>query len=220
MGRFLSFFIPAVCLLFVSLSFAQEPTNIGKLRHKIKQYYHSGAYMRDTKSVVERARSYINHQIKRINNKRKKLAIVLDIDETSLSNYNKLEARNFIGDRITIHREILAGGAPAIKPMLSLYNEARYNGIAVFFVTGRTVSEKFATVKNLKEAGYRKWTGLYMRPDNYSKHSIVPFKSHARREISELGYTIIASIGDQESDIEGGYTMKGFKMPNPYYYIP
>jgi predicted secreted acid phosphatase len=219
-GRILSFIIPTICLLFTSYAFAQEPSNLATLRHKVTRYYHSGAYMQDAKSVVEKARKYIKLQINRIQNKHKKLAIVLDIDETSLSNYSKLEARSFIGDRETVHREIMSGGSPAIPPMLALYDEARKQGVAVFFVTGRTESEKMATIKNLKEAGYKKWTGLYMRPDRYLQESIIPFKTQARREISDLGYTIIASIGDQESDITGGYTLKGFKMPNPYYYVP
>ena len=220
MGRILSFLVLTVCILLTSIAFAKEPDNIATLRHKVKEYYHSGAYMKDAKSVVDKARAYIKSQVRRLHNKHQKLAIVLDIDETSLSNYHKLEARNFIGDQETVHKEILAGGSPAILSMLSLYQEARQQGIAVFFITGRTQSEKLATINNLKEAGYQKWTGLYMRPDQYQKHSIIPFKAKARRQITELGYTIIASIGDQLSDIKGGYALKGFKMPNPYYYIP
>lgn len=220
MKPLLSVLIFSFCSLLVSISYSQEPTNLASLRNKVKEYYHSGDYLIDAKAVVAKAKAYIHMQKQRHRNKRNKIAIVLDIDETCLSNYSKLEARNFIGDEKTIHQEIMAGGSPAIAPMLSLYKDAQKQGIAVFFVTGRTQSQKPATIKNLKEAGYRKWTGLYLRPDKYSEDSIIPFKAHARKEITNLGYTIIASIGDQESDIKGGFALKGFKMPNPYYYVP
>jgi len=34
------------------------------------------------------------------------------------------------------------------------------------------------------------------------------------------GYTIIANIGDQYSDLVGGYAEGEFKLPDPMYYIP
>ncbi len=220
MRRFLAITFLLISLPFIPSSYAEEPTNLATLRLNVKQYYHSGSYLNDAKAVVAKARKFINFQVKRLQNKRHKIAIVLDIDETSLSNYSKMEARDFVADAEAIHREILAGDSPAIEPMLSLYKEAQRQGVAIFFVTGRTESEKLATIKNLKEAGYNKWSGLYMRPEKYSLNSIIPFKAQARRDITNLGYTIIASIGDQESDIKGGYALKGFKLPNPYYYIP
>jgi hypothetical protein len=27
-------------------------------------------------------------------------------------------------------------------------------------------------------------------------------------------------LGDQNSDLTGGYAERGFKLPNPYYYLP
>ena len=32
--------------------------------------------------------------------------------------------------------------------------------------------------------------------------------------------TIIASVGDQWSDLDGGYAERVFKLPNPFYFIP
>ena len=34
------------------------------------------------------------------------------------------------------------------------------------------------------------------------------------------GFTIILSVGDQESDLKGGYAERTFKLPNPVYYLP
>jgi hypothetical protein len=34
-----------------------------------------------------------------------------------------------------------------------------------------------------------------------------------------MGFTIIANIGDQKSDLEGGYAEMTFKVPSPFYFI-
>lgn len=79
---------------------------------------------------------------------------------------------------------------------------------------------RLVTQLNLKRAGFKNWTGLYFRPENYNQPSIIPFKSGMRQAISKQGYLIIASIGDQNSDLLGGYAQKGYKLPNPFYYLP
>jgi predicted secreted acid phosphatase len=104
--------------------------------------------------------------------------------------------------------------------MLSLFYDAQRHGVKVFFVTGRFESQRQATIKNLTRAGYKDWAGLYLRAENYNKPSVIPYKSEARKAIAQQGYTIIASIGDQYSDLKGGYAEKTFKLPNPYYYLP
>ncbi|MCS7243545.1 MAG: HAD family acid phosphatase [Candidatus Calescibacterium sp.] len=44
-------------------------------------------------------------------------------------------------------------------------------------------------------------------------------KADSRKKIKEMGYTIIANVVDQMSDLEGGHAVKGFKIPNPIYYV-
>ena len=46
------------------------------------------------------------------------------------------------------------------------------------------------------------------------------FKSDARRRIERDGYRIITSIGDQLSDSTGGHVIRGFRLPNPMYFLP
>lgn len=104
--------------------------------------------------------------------------------------------------------------------MLALYNDLLQQKVAVFFVTGRSEKLKKPTENNLKKAGYKEWSGIFFKPDNYNDASIVPFKTQARTKISQEGYTIVASIGDQKSDLDGGYAEETFKLPNPYYYLP
>ncbi|HAT1849087.1 TPA: acid phosphatase [Legionella pneumophila] len=213
----------SLCLLLIlSTPLQAEPPNLSLIRKEIKNYYDSGLYYHELERTIKLAQEYIHQQylINKNNKHPQKLAIVLDIDETSLSNYDKMVKRDFTGSKEQIHKEILAANSPAIKPMLTLYKNALKQGIKVFFVTGRQESERDATRTNLIKAGYTKWAGLYLRPNGYSSSSIIPFKSKAREMIAKKGYTIIVSIGDQYSDIQGGYTKKGFKLPNPFYYLP
>ena len=218
----INIFFSALLAVFLSpLAFA-EPVNLAAIKKEVEAYHDSGAYLNELKGVITQANSFI---INRANTNAhlahpKKLAVVLDIDETSLSNYDNMVARQFGGMGKPWHKEVLAANAPAIKPMLSLYKALLKRGVAVFFVTGRTESEGLATRRNLTDAGFRHWAGLYLKPNHYKLHSAIPFKSHTRARIAKLGYTIIASIGDQYSDLKGGYAEKTFKLPNPYYYIP
>lgn len=199
-----------------------EPPNLSLVKNAVKTYHDSGLYQKELAQVIAKANQYIIKQAL-INQKKKqpqKLAIVLDIDETSLSNYNHMIKRDFTGTSKQFHQENMSADATVIKPTLALYQDARRHGVHVFFVTGRPKSELSATRTNLRKAGYSQWSGLYLRPENYSSKSIIPFKSHARELIAQKGYTIVASIGDQCSDLKGGYAQKGFKLPNPFYYLP
>lgn len=219
----LQFFTLLSGIIFLSATTFAEPGNLSLLKNEIKTYHDSGLYEKELTKAILDAQNYILRQAalnERCCKDSKKLAIVLDIDETSLSNYNKMAKRDFVANKEQLHKEILAANSPAISPMLKLYSNAREHGIQVFFVTGRPQSEIKATETNLLRAGYKGWAGLFLRPNNYNQPSIVPFKSQARKLISEQGYTIVASIGDQYSDIKGGYFQKGFKLPNPFYYLP
>lgn len=204
----------------LSIPAYSEPQNLSILKKEIIKYHDSGLYAKELQQTITLADQYIIQQAKLNKNTHQHLALVLDIDETSLSNYNNIVKRDFVGEKNQIHQDILNANAPVIKPMLSLYQDAQKHGIKVFFVTGRNESERLATQKNLMLAGYTNWSGLYLRPKNYTDKSIIPFKSQARADITKKGYTIIATIGDQYSDIKGGYAKKGFKLPNPFYYLP
>jgi acid phosphatase len=221
MKHFLNKLLIFSTVLF-SISVFSEPPNLSLAKVEVKKYHDSGLYEKELAQVILNAQEYIIHQaiIEQKHIPHKKLAIVLDIDETSLSNYDSMIKRDFTGTHIQFHQDILTANAPAIKPTLALYKEALHQGIEVFFVTGRHQSERSATEKNLIQAGYTRWAGLYLRPDHYTSQSIIPFKSHTRELIMQKGYTILATIGDQFSDLKGGFTKKGFKLPNPYYYLP
>lgn len=205
-----------------SIALHAEPLNVAQAKKEAIAYYHSGAYEQEIEQVVAHARHYINSRIESNNHAhhKQKLAIVLDIDETSLSNFPDIVKHDFAVKEKQILHDIALSHAQPVKPVLNLYNEVTKKGVHIFFVTGRNKLLLAATRKNLINAGYKNWSGLFLRNNPKSPVSIIPFKTHARQHITQQGYTIIASIGDQYSDIIGGYAEKGFKLPNPYYFLP
>ena len=75
------------------------------------------------------------------------------------------------------------------------------------------------TVANLKQAGYKNWDGLLLEANGLHPKSAVDFKAPLRKKLTEQGYTIVLSMGDQYSDLKGGYAERTYKLVNPYYFI-
>jgi predicted secreted acid phosphatase len=200
--------------------------NLGELKTRLVQYKQSGAYDRDVAQLLGKAQKFIARRADEVS----KPAIVLDIDETSLSNWPQLVANDF-GYIPAGPCDALPAGpcgvrswetsarAEAITPTLTLFKQARARGVAVFFISGRRESERSATENNLRQAGYEDWAGVVLRPPS-STGSPAPFKAGERQKIAAQGYTIIANIGDQPSDLSGGYSGRTFLVPNPFYRIP
>jgi hypothetical protein len=213
----------------------------------LRKYHDSGDYDLDLKTVGDRAQAYLKQRLaerakppqncvtrykrKRVKSQTTALyvkvrkckpfaqptgkpAIVLDIDETSLSNWNGISSSNFSGTGTVA--DAVAGTGTAIKPTLDLFNYAKANGVAVFFITGRPSAIQSQTESNLKAAGYDGWTGLQFKPGD---KTTIAYKSGARADIEKQGYYIYESVGDQESDLDGGHAEQGFKYPNPFYFI-
>jgi acid phosphatase len=108
----------------------------------------------------------------------------------------------------------------AIAPTLALFNAAKAKGVSVFFITGRSETIRAATETNLRNAGYDGWSALVMRPAGTSTPSAADYKAPERGKIAAQGFTIIANVGDQPSDLAGGYAERIFLVPNPFYRIP
>jgi acid phosphatase len=206
---------------------AGQPPNLDLLKLQLTFYKCSGDYDRDVGAVVGQARDYLDKRAEGPKN----LALVLDIDETSLSNWRQLEASNFgfikkgsctlLKDEPCGFDEWIAyQTADVIKPTLELFNEAKKRGVAVFFISSRREEQRLATVRNLRAAGYAGWNELILKqPGDMSLVS--EFKAARRAEIeTKKHFTIIANVGDQWSDLSGGHAERMFKIPNPFYFIP
>jgi acid phosphatase len=202
-----------------------QPPNLGDLKQQILEYQKSGAYDRDLAAVAAAAQAYVEERAGAVKNP----ALVLDIDETSLSNWPQLVANNF-GYIARGPCQLPQGPcssrawerkmrAKAIAPTLTLFNAAKAKGVSVFFITGRHEDQRWVTAANLRAAGYRGWSGLAMRPAGNNR-SVSEYKSGERAKIEAKGYTIIANMGDQPSDLAGGHAERGFLLPDPFYRIP
>lgn len=199
--------------------YAQEPTNLALIKQSLIKYHDSGEYQKDQAKVIDQAMQYLKTRIDSNQKANKKLAIVLDIDETSLSNYPDMLKMSFGGSAQQVDDAIGVGKDPVIQPTLELYRYAKAHHVAVFFITGRTEPYRASTVSNLTNAGYKDWDNLTLKPTTYHEKSVSPYKSSARADIEKQGYDIVLNVGDQQSDLAGKHADKTFKLPNPYYYI-
>jgi acid phosphatase len=192
----------------------------------ITEYIDSGRYQADVARDVAEAAAWMEERAPNAH----RPAIVLDIDETSLSNWEAYRmndwARILRGPCDLEHgpcgiREWQAmGRSVALPPTRDLVARARALGVAVFFVTGRPVKLRAATERNLRDQGFT-WDGVVLLQKHGKRFaSAVDFKVPARKRIADQGYTILLSMGDQQSDLDGGYAERTFKLPNPVYYLP
>lgn len=229
-------FIAATAIGYAS-DLSQKPkVNLDSLKTEIIQYHTSGAYEYDIKQIADQAHTYLT-QVIESNQKLtspKKLAIVLDIDETSLSNYQDLKHLNFGGTYQMQDDAENKGDDTVIQPTLDLYRYAQANNVSVFFITGRKEPSRLVTIKNLIAEGYTSVKDstdnceknkvsnnctLYLRDGKYSDTSAIVYKVAMRKKIENAGYQIVINIGDQYSDLSGGYSLKTYKYPNYMYYI-
>ena len=84
----------------------------------------------------------------------------------------------------------------------------------------RQESQRAATERNLQDAGYVGYERLIMKPTGAFYVSAADFKAPQRGQIAAQGYTIIANVGDQPSDLAGGFSQQTYLLPNPFYRIP
>lgn len=218
----LNTFFVIFCATWVQAKSFAEPANLTHYKATLQVYHDSGAYDRELQNVAENANRYLLKRVELNEHLEhpQKLAMVFDIDETVLTNYTRMQARDFSSTKQFVYNDFLAAEGKPIAPVHALYEQALAHHVAVFFITGRGQRFQVPTEKNLLATGYGHWTGLYFRHNNDRTPSNIPFKSQTRANIEQQGYTIVAAIGDQLSDLRGGHTEKEFKLPNPYYYVP
>ncbi|WP_438302742.1 HAD family acid phosphatase [Streptomyces sp. HUAS TT11] len=150
----------------------------------------------DVKAVVDQAVLYV--QQRTANTAGQRTAIVFDIDNTTLE---------------TDFHPWYQLPTLAVRPSLELAKYAKSRGVSVFFVTARPGIIASETKWNLKAVGYPV-DGLYVRdlPDLFDEVS--EYKTGKRAAIEALGYSIIANVGNNASDLVGGHAERTFKLPD------
>jgi predicted secreted acid phosphatase len=205
--------------------------NLGKHKAQLLAYHDGGDYDADVTAVFADARNHVERQAGQV----ERPAAVLDIDETSLSNWPSMKADDFgyiPGGACPLQPNLACGfndwiASASAKPIpgaLEFFRAATAKNVAVFFITGRRDSQRPPTLRNLNDEGFQGWSGLRTRPDDDHNISVVPFKSGERKKIRDGGYTILANVGDQQSDLDpdkdADFPRCKFKVPNPFYFIP
>ncbi|WP_419819226.1 HAD family acid phosphatase [Glaciibacter flavus] len=166
-----------------------------------------------------------------------KPAIVFDADDTTLWTYDmEVGDMHFTFDPAEQDVWVQDQRFPATPSMVGFVSAAARMGFTVFGLTGRNDDQKAATVANLAKVGYTdfpadrfytKWTGVgaSQQPSYVTcaavKCTTVEYKAQTRKHIEQdLGYDITLNVGDQWSDLQGGFADSTLKLPNPTYYLP
>jgi predicted secreted acid phosphatase len=152
-------------------------------------------WISDVTAVTDQAQAYLTGALASVPSGEKP-AIVLDIDNTALASYFNSSYP-----------------VPATPPVLAIAQYAAAHGTKIFFVTGRPDIIDSFTQYNLTNVGYQV-DGLYSRNPIQLFESLATFKTGARKQITADGYTIVANIGNSQSDLDGGYAQATFKLPD------
>ena len=186
--------------------------NLATLKVECLRYHDSGEYLANIAAVDARAEGWLDDCVSVPH-----AALVLDIDETSISNWEYARKLDFGFDEASFEAFLRNTKAEPIVPTRTLFEHARRLHMATFFVTGRREILRAVTEDDLREAGYAAWDGLDLAPNDYHEKTLSIYKTAMRKRITEKGFHIVANVGDQESDLVGGYSDRTFKLPNPFY---
>jgi hypothetical protein len=218
------------------VSFPQDSTV-----QKLHQYSPDSAYAHEVKGIASDAGRYLAHR-KQAHHQQGNFSgtpsVLFDIDDTTLNTYSYEIYSNFVFNPTTNGFFVHAGSAsvfPAVPGMVALEQKALAKGYQVFFLTGRskiaTPDQTPGTLANLEDAGYTvDPTHVYLKDATGATEpwlsSCAPtctttqYKSLTRQHIESLGFDIVAHLGDQFSDLKGGFADRTFKIPNPMYFLP
>jgi hypothetical protein len=202
-------------------------------------------YAKEARGVAGAGERYLAHPKNHLSGQK---AILLDVDDTTLNTYNYEIFSNFAFNPVTNAEYVTKQLFPPVPGMVHMVRRAEAEGYAIFFLTGRGAALEESTLGNLTsdgigvDAGYPEPTtltngedGLFTKPpvadypdylqaacadDPNGSCTTRHYKTATRAHIESLGYDIVANFGDQFSDLEGGFSDRTFKLPNPTYFLP
>jgi acid phosphatase len=209
-----SFFITLIFALTLWNCSPNQLVNLRTAKDIVKDYYESGNYDAEMNEVIKDAKEKFS-QVD-IN---KNSVVIFDVDETALNNYGlaKLMDFGYVYDLNKKWNEELK--APAIKETQELYFYLHNKGFKAIFLTGRNYTEYDVTYKNLIQAGYTGFDTLITQRSDEQDLKSLEFKSKKRTELTNQGYEIIGTVGDQWTDLNGPYSGIQVKLPNYLYEI-
>lgn len=207
-------FLTLIFTFILTSCSSTELVNLRTAKDFVKDYYESGKFDKEMEEVIQDAKEEFNQ----VEIKQNSL-VIFDVDETALNNYGLAKQMDFgyVYDLNKKWNEELK--APAMTQVKDLYNYFLDRGAKIIFLTGRNSTEYEVTYKNLIQAGYTKFDTLLTQREDEQNLKSVEFKSKKRTELTQQGYEIIGTVGDQWTDLNGPYTGIKIKLPNYLYEI-
>ncbi len=197
---------------------------------RLHTYAPHGAYAQEVGDLTATASKYLSRKVRHPRHLDGRPALVLDVDDTTLTTYNYEIYSNFAYDPTVNAAFVNAAVFPAVPTMPALVTRAARQGYEIFFLTGRPEAQRDGTTTNLTEAGYATPAAdhLFLKDQTLPwLSSCTPgcssaqYKALTREHLEEdLGFDIVGSFGDQPSDFTGGFADRTFRLPNPMYYLP
>lgn len=194
-----------------------EQYGIKEKNKELIDYFESGKYLTEISDILTDAQYYLKTKI----NPNKNLAVIFDIDETCLSNYDILKSMRFPQERQKLleifHKHIKSQTPQAIAPTLDLYQYCLDNYFSIFFITGRPDIPEYIDItrNHLKQTGFTIYQNIFFNP----KDQIHFNKLEQHEIIIHQGFEIVLNIGDQQRDLVGNHAKKHVKLPNPFYQL-
>lgn len=144
-------------------------------------------WLKDTRSAMSGSRAFVDRRVQRGGGR---LAVNLDIDNTSLATYYKSRG--------------------AVPVVLRFAKFAHRRGVAVVFNTGRDENALAKPLAWLRAAGYPVAAICGRR----TGEDLAASKQRCRQQYADAGYTIIANVGNRRTDFVGGNYERAFRLPN------
>ncbi|KAE9589772.1 hypothetical protein Lal_00021568 [Lupinus albus] len=187
----------------------------------IGKYIKSIQYKVDSERATEECLVYLSTSCNL--KKDGKDAWVFDIDDTLLSTIPYYKNNLYGGNKLNVsdlEDWMRKGKSPALEYSLQLFNDLKSRGIQIILISTRREYLRSVTIDNLVNVGYHGWAGLILRDSADELVSVAKYKSDARKQFIKNGYRIWGIVGDQYSSFEEPPSCtRGFKLPNPMYYV-
>lgn len=219
MKRLPHLFASLVLLALVGCATApSEPRNLDWSKAEIRDYVKSGRYQGDIVAVAAKADAWL---VERASHRAagERTAVVFDLDETLLSNWPFMLEADLGGSDAAWDAWLSSAKSTSIEPIGEVYRTARRLGLEIYFITGRHERLRAATQRNLRAVDCIVSSALIMKP-NDAKETAAAFKTAVRARLTSQGAVIVGNLGDQASDLAGGYAERTFKLPDPFYFTP
>ena len=218
--------------------------NVDSVKRTIATYYGdpgtgvasktTSPYISELRSILRRQDASLQKRYDKAIRKHQKPTLVFDTDDTTLFTYDmEVHDMHFTFDPKIQQQWIDDQRFTATPGMVAYVNRAATIGYRIVGLTGRSASQEELTLANLKKVGYTaftaknfytKWSGTkpsYITCKVATACTTVEYKAGTRRYLErKRDLTIVASYGDQWSDLQGGYAEHSVKLPNPTYYLP